>query len=235
MLDTSNPLVAEVKSNTEQVTTAAGSLVIDSPEMYELAGEQLREIKTVQKRIDETRKSMTKPLDDSKKAIMDFFRPFADAADKAESDLKRKMLGFQDEQRRVREAAERAARAEREAAERAAEELRRQADAAVEAGDADKALEAELAAETVVMEATLAAPVAPAAPKAAGIATRDNWVAEVTDFAALVKAAAERPDLVALLLPNDKALNQMAKALKEAGSVPGVRFYNDPVISARGK
>ena len=101
MLDASNPLVAEVKSNTEQVTTIVAELVIDSPEMYELAADQLREVKTVQKRIDETRKSMTKPLDDSKKAIMDFFRPFADAADKAEADLKRKMLGFQDEQRRA--------------------------------------------------------------------------------------------------------------------------------------
>ncbi|MGL6289926.1 MAG: hypothetical protein ACRC2H_04485 [Silanimonas sp.] len=235
MLDASNPLVAEVKSNTEQVTTAAGSLVIDSPEMYELAGEQLREIKAVQRRIDETRKLMTKPLDDSKKAIMDFFRPFSDAADSAEASLKRKMLSFQSEQTRIREAAERAARAEREAAERTAEELRRQADAAIEEGDADKALESELAAEAVVMEVALAAPVAPATPKAAGIATRDNWVAQVTDFAALIKAAAERPDLAALLLPNDKALNQMAKALKEAGNVPGVRFYNDPVMSARGK
>ena len=125
------------------------------------------------------------------------------------------------------------------------EEDRRLAEAgAAEArGDTETAariIEAPIA-PPVVAARPVFVPVAPAPPRpvAAGVSFRDNWSAEVDDLAALVRAiAGECPTcrctsphvgsqpitLVAATMP---ALNQMARALKEAFNVPGVRAVNE--------
>jgi hypothetical protein len=216
-----------------EVAEVAHSLVIDSQDMYELGAEHLRSIKSVASKIDETRKSMTRPLDQAKAAIMDFFRPFADRAAAAEADLKRRMLGYQQQVE-----AERRAEAERL---RREEEARRQAEreaaeaeamAMAEQGKVDEA-EATLAAAE--MTAALPVNVTPTveAPKASGISTRDNWKAEVTDFGALIGHVATHPQLQHLLLPALPELKKLAAALKEGANIPGVRVYNEPTLAAR--
>ena len=52
--------------------------------------------------------------------------------------------------------------------------------------------------------------------------TRTRWTGEVTDFAALVQAAAARPELLALLKPDQVAINKYAGALKDTMNVPGL-------------
>lgn len=84
---------------------------------------------------------------------------------------------------------------------------------------------AEAAAEALATSDTpeLAALPAPAAPKVEGVQTRTRWTGEVTDFAALVQAAAARPELLALLKPDQVAINKYAGALKDTMDVPGLR------------
>lgn len=121
------------------------------------------------------------------------------------------------------------------AAEASAAEQQRIADeAAAQAGETAEAAAAEIELAEV---APLALP-AVAAPKASGISTRHNWKAEVVDFPALVAAAARRaadgdPTLLGYLLPNEKALGAMAKALKTQARIPGVRIYAEDGLSVR--
>lgn len=95
-------------------------------------------------------------------------------------------------------------------------------------------------AETV--EAVLSEPVhamapvvaAPTYQKSAAVVYRDNWNGECFDLSAVVKAAAKgNKTAMGLLMINQSALTQMARAMKEtlADAVPGCRAVNNKVIA----
>ncbi|MCA3230971.1 MAG: hypothetical protein INH06_01420, partial [Cupriavidus sp.] len=183
--------------------------------------------------------------------------------EQAESTLKGAMLTYDREQQRkaeeARREAERKAREERErieaeareAARKAKEEadlIAKEAEAAAAAGDNVKAEELAIRAENTVAagaaeaeaiaitaEMVVAAPVpiATAAPKISGLSTRQNWKARCTDKMALIRFIAEHPEHQHLLDINQSALNQLAKAQKDAMKLPGVEAYPDAVMSAR--
>lgn len=258
------------------------TLEIDSPAALDIAGEELRRLVARKKEIEELRLSLTRPIDEAKKRIMDLFRAPTDRLAEAEGLLRKGIVTYQVKEReeadRKRREAEAAARAERERLERErqaaeAEERRireeaakaeRERLAAIEreraAGNEAAAKEAERiareeaeAAERAAAEARAKADaaqteieiadVAPVLPmiapaKADGISSRQNWKAECTDLQALVSAAAAasaRGDttLLGYLEPNTKALGQVAKALKGAARIPGVRIYAEESIAVR--
>ncbi len=170
------------------------------------------------------------------------------------------------EDRRLRQEAEAKVAAERAKAEQVAAEQRRQAEAAEEArrkaeaeGNAKEAARAAAesakmqekamatlenadakAAETMMMAAQAALPLAPAAEKVAGFSLRDNWKAELlpgkTEEQALVLIVAaaagvqaqdlKRVDLLAHLKRDPAAGDRLAKALKGAFNVPGLQSVN---------
>jgi hypothetical protein len=108
----------------------ASVIKIDGPEMYELAADQLKDVKSLAKRLDDERKAITGPLDQAKKAVMDLFRAPVEFCEKAERTIKQSMLTYDDEQRRLQAEAERKAREAEEAERRRiAEEARRKAEA----------------------------------------------------------------------------------------------------------
>lgn len=192
----------------------AETIVIASPETYQWAGEQLREIKSKAKELDERRKKITKPLDEAKKQVMDLFRPALEFLTQAETIIKRKMIVYQSEQEKIRREAEAKAR---EAQRKEQERLEEQARKAEAKG---KAEQAEALRQQADM--TPAVVVAPEAPKANGTSIRTDWEAEVMDKKALIKAiaAGTAPDVLDV---NMKTLNQMARALKDQLNIPGVR------------
>lgn len=55
-----------------------------------------------------------------------------------------------------------------------------------------------------------------------GINTRDTWTARVDNFAALVRAAVDHPAYLALLKPDQRALDAQARSLRTRLSIPGV-------------
>lgn len=180
-----------------------------------------------------------------RKAVEAWFAPFKQRAHDAhralceeekrilalipEALIRQKVGAYQAAQRRQREQAEREAAAE---ARRLAEIAQAAAfDAAVAAGD-DRTAEAILEAPAppiAVAPVTVAAPVA-----VAGISQRTTWAAEVTDFAALVRwvaeSPAERQQYVAPVMP---ALNGVAKRLKSALAIPGVRAVESVQLGVR--
>lgn len=262
--DTNNyPEVAQAGQLAEQSYSIALAIEVDSPEMLDIAGEELRGIVTRRKQIEELRLSLTRPIDQAKRNIMDMFRGPDDRLAQSESLLRDGITRYQRAEREkaeairreaeARAAAERAeqARIQREA-EAAERQAREEAEAASRAGDAAAAAAAEVAASEAAAAAESAreqvelseiappAPLAVVAHKATGIGTRQNWKAEVIDFRALVLAAAERAlagddFLLGFLLPNDKALGMAAKSMQRKLVIPGVRVYAEDILSVRRK
>jgi len=71
--------------------------------------------------------------------------------------------------------------------------------------------------------------VAPTFTKTKGFSSRENWSAEVTDIKALCRAVADGKTAENLVGANMPALNQMARAMKQAFNVPGVRAVKEIV------
>lgn len=98
------PDAVAMMSETEGVLTCAKEISITSPAMYDLAADELRTIKARAKELDEKRKTITVPLDNAKKAVMDLFRRPIELLTEAEGVLKRGMLTYSEEQEAVRRA-----------------------------------------------------------------------------------------------------------------------------------
>lgn len=284
-------------SGPQAMLVAARSYVIDCPDMYEAAADDLKAVKAKFRELDAKRKEIVEPLNKAVKAVNDLFRPPLDYLTEAESVLKGALLTYDQEQEakrkaeqerqealahaeqaRLRAEAEAATRAEREArmeaeriereareksaaearaaaaaiaqaktaearkaAQKAAEEAAQRAEAeriAREAEAARRAAEAQEAAAIAQEKAEIAelmpAPtVASQKPQVAGLSSREKYKAQVTDMHALVKAVAERPELLGLLKVDESALNKMAGALKAALNIPGVRVYAERQLSSR--
>lgn len=245
----------------------AQSYQIDDDDMYAAAGEELRNIVTMGRQIEDQRKSITAPMLEAKRRVDDFFRVPLDRLQEAERVLKVAMGGYQrlqlqraEEARRAAEAAAEVQRqaqakllAEQRAAEAAAqaERDRLQAEAeaqmqkAIDTGDATAMAQAEqtMAAAAAVqaapvesppeIQAPVAAPVVPLAPRAAGVSVRTVWKAKVTDKSGFIRGAAGRPEIEALLDINEGKLNKFAAATGGKAHLTGVTFYEEPVVSAR--
>jgi hypothetical protein len=72
-----------------------------------------------------------------------------------------------------------------------------------------------------------------AAPRVEGVSFRDTYTAEVFDLMALVRAVATGLAPITLLQVNTTALNGMARALKNALALPGVRVISGRVAAVR--
>lgn len=260
-LTTQQNASATAKRLANDATELAACIVVDSPEMYQLAAGELQTIVGQKKQIEDLRLSITRPMDEAKKKVMELFRAPTEALERAENKIRQALLVFKRaEDQRItleRAEAERKSREERETAERErqaaedeAEAARRDAEAAIAQGDPAAAAAAELRvsqATEVAVAAEVTLELAEIAPvtlvetsqaTASGIRSRQNWKAEVTDLKALVIAAgkaAENGDdtMLGYLMADTKALGGVARALKKQARVPGVRFYPEESLSVR--
>lgn len=248
---TPNPEAVTFAKRADALLEVAQSYEIVDATMRDMASAELRQVVTMKKTVDEKRKYYVEPHLEGQRRVNGDFMPIIKRLEEVESVLKRKLIAFEEAERKRRHEAEAAARRQaeeaarklREEAEARAAEQRRQAEEAAKAGDvgaaAAAAAEAEntvAAAETqieAVTSAAIAAPVAQA-PRSAGIGIRENWQAEVTDVHALIAAAAANPAAFAMYLqPNEQALRATAKATKGVMTIPGVRIFDAGSVSAR--
>lgn len=247
------PNGAEMARSASAALSIAKEWTINDAEDYDMAADELKAIKSKAKALEDRRKEITKPLDASKKSVMDLFREPLELLAQAESVIKRAMLTWQQEQERIRRAeqarleAEAKAERERLAKEAAAREAEARAKAAeaerlASAGDAIAAAELAESAQQALFEADVqretaalvTAPVAKVAEaKAAGVSTRETWKAEVTDKAALIAHVAANPQFSGLLTVDQSALNALARSLKSSLTLPGVRVYAEQTLAAR--
>jgi len=242
------PAVVEVQGEVEQAKEAAEKFRVVNAEQYRAAGEELVRIKGAQKRLEETRKGLTKPLDESKKRIMDLFRPMSDALAEAEAAIRRGVLAYTQEQERLRREEQRKAdeiaRKERERLERLAAEERARAEAreaalraqAEKANAAQRAkIEARLKAEAEKAEAKQAmfeeradavqAPVIQRTPpKVEGVSTRKVWKFRVVEEEKVPRQ---------YLVVDEAAIRRAVQARKGDTRIPGVEVWEEESVVAR--
>lgn len=250
--DASSALV--LATSAQKALANATDYVIDSPTMYELAGEDLKRVKALQKEVEDKRTSITGPLNAAVKAVNDLFRAPKESLEQAEIKLKRAIGVWLTEQERqaaeARRKAEEEARAERERlaqqereAQEAAAKAEREAQELQAAGDnegAAKAIERAAAERQTVEIAQITAsvvtvtPVVEAPAKVSGISGRVSYVAEVTDLMTLVKAVAAGQAPIECLQADTKFIGAQARAFKKSGQLfPGVVAREERTISAR--
>jgi colicin import membrane protein len=192
----------------------------------EAAGEDLKGIKAAQKRLEDARTTITKPLLEAQRAVNALFKTPQETLSEAERIVKQGILTYQAAEERKRREAEAVAA---EAARKEREKLEAQAARAAAAGKTEKAeaLNATAAAipERVVLPSS--------APKISGMATKTVWRAELTDKQALVKYVAEHPEWLSLVDINTAALNSMARTQKGAMALPGVKAIEEKQLASR--
>jgi hypothetical protein len=221
------------KENDKQFTTAmqAASLateyIIDSQDMYELGAVELGEFKRIATELEERRRFLVDPIQQGIDNINAMFRPVRERIQAADKELRARMLEWKNKET-ARIAAE---NAQREAAAREARQrMEREAAEAATAGREEEAFAMRQAAE--VMSAPVRAAVI---PKSAGVSTRSNWKAMVTDLQQLVAFVAANPEHLNLLQANQTAITALAKAQKQGMKVPGVKAWNDAGIAVRSR
>jgi hypothetical protein len=213
------------QQETNLTVQKAEALMIANNTDYEAAGAALVEIKTYNKRVTDYWKE---PKDNAYKAwkgICAKEKAILDPLNQAEGLIKQKMATYQREQ----EAKERAIREELERRQREeAERLFREAQEKEAAGDM-------LGADLAMAQAELVESASPVATiqtaSASGISSKKVWKARITDETAVPVEVAG-----IIIRPVDEAaLNNLAKATKGKAKIPGVEFYEDIIMSARGR
>jgi hypothetical protein len=187
-------------------------------------------VSAIRKRIDElteTRLEITRPMDASKKRVMDFFSGPISKLESANKLLSDAVLTWNREE----SARQAAAQAQLQAlADKEREKLEKRADRAEASGKTEKAEELRQVASTVV------APIAAAAiPVSGAMGVRKVWKARVTDKTALIKAVVEGKVPESVLLIDESALNKIAAALKGSLNYPGVQPYEDESLARSRK
>lgn len=228
----STDLVAPGRPIVEQAGRVAdliASLSITNDVTYTNAATELTAIKATAKDVEAARKKILEPIDASRKAVQDFFKPALDRLAAAESQLKTKMLQY----RNAREQEARAEQARLEAARREeVERLRREEAWSRAMGDEGEA-DAHSLAATVVEGTVEVVEVAP--PKVEGIGTRTTYNFEVLDLRMLAAAWVEGKLPDGFVEANDKALRAYAVATKGKGNLPGVRMWADAIVTAAAR
>lgn len=233
-----------LSSSAQRALTSANSLVIDSHEMYQIAGEDLSNIKRRQKDLEEQRTGIVKPLNEAVKRINDMFRAPMDFLTQAEGILKRRMLAYTDEQERKRrvEEAKLRAEAERRAAEERAriesqrradqerlriehEKLKREYQVALDAGETAKAEKIDARAEGVkevaeIRNDTAEQQISMVAPVPVIAHTPEVPIVKGVSSRGVWKAeVTDKLALVKFVAANPQYLNLLEPAIKELGAI----------------
>jgi hypothetical protein len=214
----------EIQEKTETALTVIGmakSLVIGNVEGYKIGQDLMADIKGRIKTLEEIRMGQTRPLDESKKKIMEFFRQPLQKLEDAKNYLNKIMVNWTEEQERIRREEER--RLREAARKRAEEEALQQALEAEAAGDKQEA-------EAIIQEPVYVPPIKVVSeiPKSKESHIRETWSAVIEDPMALVKAITEgKVDIQAIepnkLIENHPFLNTMATRYRDKLNIPGIR------------
>jgi hypothetical protein len=213
------------------------------------ASEKLAQVSKAIKDTEADRKSLTAPLDLTKKRLMDKYRPIIEMLNRARLILRQKGEEYHAEKDRIREealakqreenekerkrleglrlAAEKREREAREKAEAAENEKERRRLLAKAEKDREKAAAFEEKAETAP------AAVAPAPTKVKGMTRVTRWRAEILNPRLILIAVTEGRLPAAVVTINQSELNKIATAMKDAGRIDGCKIVPVKSVSSR--
>lgn len=207
-------------SQAEHDLTTLESFTITSPVEFQQSADLLKLVKSRYNEIESKRKELVKPIDDAKKGLQDFFNPPLLRLKNAEMHIKSAIANWQNQERL------RIAEQERRLRELALKEQQRiDGDALTAATEAHQKGDSAFAEEILnnVPQVGIPTVINPES-KAEGISMRDNWKYRVTDLTILPKE---------YMIPDEKLLASIAKAKHDGMKIPGVEFYNEPIVAAR--
>lgn len=214
---------------TEIMVKTYDNYIVVSQDNYASAGRDLLLVKTKIKELDELRKSLTRPLDESKKRIMEFFNKPLDFLERTKTAIDEAAKKWLTEQERIRQAEEnRLAEIQRKAAaelERKAKETEDKAATfktakAREAAEAKAAELREQAAETV----SIAPVVESKVDAVVGMSTRKVWKFKIVDVNKIPRE---------YLIPDEKLIGKMGEVTKGTRKIDGIEFYSEDIIVSR--
>jgi hypothetical protein len=210
-----DPAVIEATSEVTALQTIASNYVVKTQEQYVAGADDLKRVKAAQKKLEDTRTSLTGPINESLKRINAFFRKPAEALVAFEQKIKGALGNYSAEQERIRQEEQRRAD---EAARREREKIEAQARKAADSGKVEKAAVLEQRAATVVAPIISREP-----PKVSGVSMREVW-----------KFAVENPDLVPreYLSVDETKIRKVVAALKGDAKIAGVRVFSEKQIAS---
>ena len=203
----------KVVANFEEV---ASRCVLKTQADYDLTIGNIRQIEIFKRNLEEKRVSITKPIDQAKKAVMDLFRPAVTKCDEISQLLRGKVADFETKLRLEREEAQRKLDAE-------AEKKRKEAEAKAEKLRAE-GREAMAAKQEAKAENIVAPIVQPKLQAVAGTAQVTYWHARVVDVNKVPRA---------WLVVDEAALEKYAKATQGKIPIDGVEFFSETKTTIR--
>lgn len=219
----------ELQHEALTIVESAKAIVIHDQESYDDASKLLLEvIMPFRKRWLSYWSPLRETAYSSYKKILDKFNEGDKPAEQAEKHVKQAIRDWDSEQARIQQERQREAQRKAEA-----DEAARRLEESVFAEESGAVEEAE-----AIMSApstAVAAPVEPTYQRAAGVSSRENWKARVTDMKALCKAIAKGDVPDTYVEANMSTLNARAKADKQTLKIPGVQAYNEPIIAGRSR
>jgi hypothetical protein len=214
----------EVRAST-LVDQAKALKIADQPS-YDLAAERLLAVADLRREIVAHHAPIKRAAHEAWQQVIAAEKRLLDPVVEAEQIYKAAIAAYEAEQRRLE--AEVRAKAEAEARRLAEEQRERELEQA-EAEGAD----AEEIAGMVAAPLVVAPPrVESAFQPAKGVSVAVNWKGEVTSLKDLVKAIATDKASVNLVMPNEVAINQLARATRGTLQVPGIRFFSQSTVRA---
>lgn len=228
------------------------AMIVRTPREYEQVSAFLSQIKGKQKEIDGHRAYLKEPFLLGCRRVDEFFRAPLQFLKEAETEAKKKLLGYESEQKQIaaeeqrkleekarkeREALEAKARTAREKADREAAELRHKAEEAradndiaasvLLASQANK-IEEKSEAKAVAAEFKAAQIVAPKVeayiPPVVGQYTKTVWKTRILDVMLIPRG---------YLIPNEILISKFVQATKGAIPIPGIEIYSEETLAAR--
>jgi hypothetical protein len=218
--------VRELETRALTLAEEARALKITDQPSYDLAAERLLAIVELRREIIDHHAPMKRAAHAAWQEVLVAEKKHLDQVAVAEAVYKDKISAYTAEQRRIE--AEARAKAEAEARRLAEEQRERELEQAEAEGADVEEITAMINAPLVVAPPR----VEPAFQAARRITTAVNWKGQVTSLEALVKAIAAGKANIGLVMANETAINQLARATRGTLEVPGVRFFHEPVVRA---
>jgi type I site-specific restriction endonuclease len=228
--------VAELNPIVTDIAAFAGTIEgidVADEETQGQVGDLVKMMQHRRRKLEDKRESLVKPLNTVVREINALFKPPRDRIDEIVQIAKKKMNRFAQAQVAI---ANEKARQERETAARERREAQELADSLRKKAGQEAAIVADVVveeAEKKVERAAAPAKVATTRGRESSVIVTKTWKAEVVDILDLVKAVADGKLPTHVLEPNMTALNDMARELKDEGTVNGVRIFQDVSTTVR--
>jgi hypothetical protein len=218
--------VERMEQRASTIVGRAKALKVHDQRSYELAAAHLLAIATLRREIEAHHAPVKKAAHAAWQQAIAAERRLLDPVIEAERIFKASIAEYEAEERRLEK--EKQAKAQTEAL-REAEEARERELEQAEAEGADAEEIASMINEPLTV---MPARVEPVFRPVKGVSTFVNWKAEVISLEALVKAVAASKANIGLVMANETAINQLARATRGTLTIPGVRFFSEPVVRA---